>query len=65
MNYEDLTKSLNKSPNQDMKIFVLKNDNFLNIYASLGQLSLTIIALRKVTLTFSSQIVVAPMTKIF
>lgn len=65
MNYEDLTKSLSKSPNQDMKIFVLKNDNFLNIYASLGQLSLTIIALRKVTLTFSSQIVVAPMTKIF
>lgn len=65
MDYEDLTKSLNKSPNQDMKIFVLKNDNFLNIYASLGQLSLTVIALRKVTLTFSSQIVVAPMTKIF
>lgn len=65
MNYEDLTKSLSKSPNQDMKIFVLKNDNFLNIYASLGQLSLTIIALRKVTLTFPSQIVVAPMTKIF
>ena len=48
-----------------MKIFVLKNDNFLNIYASLGQLSLTIIALRKVTLTFSSQIVVAQMTNIF